>query len=103
MGATPLLNERMHDGSRQFAALPQSRPPLRVLIHVLALPGALPTAYVPSVVESWIDFRYKGHKFSVNNQFGEFWFFVQDATCPESVLARVAAHFAKLLNPSGES
>ena len=49
------------------------------------------------MVESWIDFRYKGHRFSINNQFGDFWFFVQDPACPEALLSKVASHFAKLL------
>ena len=96
----PLLNERMHDGSRHFALLPESRSSLRVLFHTFVLPGAFPTAYVPSLTESWIDFRYKGHKFSINNQFGDFWFFVRDPSCPDTTLARVANHFQKLLRVS---
>jgi hypothetical protein len=97
MNAPPLLDERMNDGSRHFALLPQSKSPIRLLLHVLALPGALPTAYAPSLDESWFDFRYRGHKFSVNNQFGDFWFFVQDPSCPEPILIKVANHFARLL------
>lgn len=87
----------MHDKSRHFVLLPQSTAPLRLLFHVFALLGAFPTAYVPSVTESWIDFRFRGHRFSINNQYGEFWFFVQDPTCPDEIVEKVAAHFAKLL------
>jgi hypothetical protein len=91
----------MHDGSRNFVLLPQSRSPLRLLFHVFTLPGAVPTNYVPSMIAgSWIDFRYKGQKFSINNQYGDFWFFVRDPSCPESVLTAVAAHFSKILSCS---
>lgn len=93
-----LIDERMHDKSRHFVALPQSVAPLRLLFRVFSLFGAIPTAYVPSITESWIDFRFRGHRFSINNQYGDFWFFVQDPSCPEEVLAKVASHFAKLLN-----
>jgi len=93
-----LIDDRMHDGSRNFALLPQSRSPLRLLFRVLALPGAVPTAYLPSLIAgSWVDFRYKGHKFSINNQYGDFWFFVRDPGCPESILAVVVEHFEKVL------
>jgi len=100
MGGVNLLDERMHDGSRHFALLPQTRAPLRLVFRVLTLPGAWPTAYVPSLAAgSWIDFRYKGHQFSINNQYGDFWFFVHDPVCPPPVLARVVSHFATLLQP----
>lgn len=86
MDQLTLLNDRMHDGSRNFILLPETVSPFRVLLHVFVLFGAFPTAYVPSLAESWIDFRYKGHKLGINNQYGDFWFFVQDPNCPEEVL-----------------
>jgi len=97
MATVQLLNDRMKDGSRNFILLPQTVPPFRLIPHILTLWGAFPTAYVPSLAESWINFRYRGHKFSVNNQFGDFWFFVEDPSCPAEILERVANHFAKLL------
>lgn len=92
-----LLDERMRDGSRHFAALPESRGGFRLLLHVLALPGAWPRAYVPSLTETWIDFSYRAHRFSMHNPLGEWWFFVSEAACPESVLHIVHDHFARLL------
>lgn len=93
-----LIDERMHDGSRNFALLPQSHSPLRLLFHVFLLRGAVPTAYLPSLIAgSWIDFRWRGHKFSINDQYGDYWFFVKDPTCPDATLAVVAEHFEKLL------
>jgi hypothetical protein len=100
MNKVNLIDERMHDGSRHFVYLPETATPIRLLFHVFSLFGAYPTAYVPSIFESWIDFRYRGQKFSINNQYGDFWFFVQNPECPEEILNRVAAHFAKLLSPS---
>jgi hypothetical protein len=93
-----LIDQRMHDGSRHFVFLPESKSSGRLLLHLAGLFGALPTAYVPSMLESWIDFRYKGHKFSINTQMGDYWFFVQDPNCPEEILLKVASHFHKLLN-----
>lgn len=93
-----LLDDRMHDGSRNFALLPQSRSSLRVMLHVMSLRAALPTAYLPSAIAgTWIDFRYKGHRFSINSQYGDYWFFVKDASCPEPILGTVVAHFELLL------
>jgi len=88
----------MHDGSINFLLLPTgSTSPIRLAFRVLSLWGAFPTAYIPSLDEAWIDFRYKGNKFSINNQYGDFWFFVENSSCPDSVLLEVANHFEKLL------
>lgn len=92
-----LIDQRMHDGSRHFVSLPESQPSSRLMTYLDGLIGALPTAYLPSMLESWIDFSYKGHKFSINNQMGEYWFFVRDSNCPEEVLLEVATHFQELL------
>ena len=92
-----LLDDRMKDGSRNFILLPQSVPPLRLIPRILTLWGAFPTAFVPGLDQAWIDFRYRGYKFSINDQFGDFWFFVNDPACPTVVLERVAGHFASLL------
>jgi hypothetical protein len=98
MSFVQLLNKKMSDGSRNFLLLPVgSTPPLSLLFRVFTLWGAFPTAYVPSFSESWIDFRYKGEKFSVNNQSGDYWFFVENSSCKESVLLLVANHFQRVL------
>jgi hypothetical protein len=97
MATVQLLNNRMKDGSRNFILLPQTVPPLRLIPRIVTLWGAFPTAYVPSLAESWIDFRYRRQNFSINNQFGDFWFFVEDASCPTDILERVANHFSKFL------
>ena len=45
----------------------------------------------------WLDFEFRSHKFSVNNQFTDYWFFVEDADCPEKILLEVIDHFSQLL------
>ena len=93
--ALELTDFRTRDGSRHFLSLPQDKSTFRLTLQVFTLLGAYPTAYLPGPDEAWIDFAYRGWKFSVHNYRGEFWFFVSDPACPESLLARVASHFAK--------
>ena len=94
-----LLNDLMGDGSRNFILLPVGKTPsLHMLLRVLSLWGAVPTAYIPTFAESWIDFRYQGHQFSINDQYGDYWFFVRDPQCPDVILEKVVRHFAKLLD-----
>lgn len=96
---------RMADGSRQFGALPEhydvDAPEWhRLRAHVAALDGATPGGLVTDdVTEAWIDFTYAGHELSLNNQQGEWWFFVDDPACADAVLARVLDHFEAVLDP----
>jgi hypothetical protein len=93
-----LISETMHDGSRLFVLLPQSKSSLRLLLHIFSLSGAYPTSFTPSLGETWIDFHYQGDRFTINNQFGDYWFFVANPGCPDAKLQKVADHFAKILN-----
>ncbi len=94
----PLLDLRMSDGSRQFAKLPQAIPFQQLRDHLASLPGAHITEFLTDdVTEAWIDFDYAGHRFTVNNQFGDCWFFVQDPACPDSVMRAVVAHAVRRL------
>ena len=45
------------------------------------------------VTETWIDFTFGGHRFTINDQMGNYWFFVEDPSCPDEVLMKVAKHF----------
>lgn len=71
-----LTNELMHDGSRLFFTWPQNCSPLRLLWLIVRLP-ALPTTYLPDLVtgETWIDWRWRGHRFSAHSIYGDFLFF----------------------------
>jgi uncharacterized protein (DUF1778 family) len=94
-----LLDLRMRDGSRQFGELRQTVLWHVVRDHVARLSGATLTAFIcDEVTEAWIDFTYEEHTFSINDQMGEYWFFVDDPQCPDAALHRVMAHFERLLN-----
>jgi hypothetical protein len=94
----PLFNFSMHDGSRHFGDLPQTALWYDVRDHVARLPGALLTGFVTDdVTEAWIDFTYRGCAFSINDQFGDDWFFVDASVCPDDILSDLLSHFTKLL------
>ena len=99
---------RMADGSRHFGALPETYDPVTpqwyaLRDHVAALAGAVLVGFATDdVTEAWIDFEYRGHRFGINDQHGQWWFFVQDPACPDEVLAEVLDHFERLLGASGE-
>ena len=87
MANRPLLNETMSDGSRLFLQLPQTCPPSNLLRQIVRL-GGIPTAFVSNEItgETWIDFCYKGWKFSIHNPYDEYWFFAENSECPEAIL-----------------
>jgi hypothetical protein len=90
----------MHDGSRHFADLPEDCSWGKFRKHVEGLPDATVTDYVTdNVTEMWLDFSFRGHAFTVNNQYGDFWFFVRDAACPDDILTAVIEHCESLLTP----
>ena len=90
-----LLNLTMNDGSRQFLALPESVPGNLLRDHIANLEGTEVTGFLTDyITEVWIHFSFHGQKFSINNQFGEYWFFVEDSKCPDDVLRIVAEHCA---------
>ena len=98
-----VFDQRMNDGSRHFASLPEDYDPHtpqwdRIREHVAKLEGATLTSFVTDrVTEAWIDFTFHEHAFSMNNQQAQWWFFVEDPTCPDTLLERVLDHFAGLL------
>lgn len=98
----PLIDLRMHDGSRHFGGFRErglAEPDWFLLRDAIArLPGAVETGFVTDhVTEAWLDFTCGGHAFSLNNQHGEWWCFVQDPAAPDELLRRVLRHFAAVL------
>lgn len=93
------LDYRMHDGSRQFAEIPEDLESWEELRdHFKALEGATITRYfTDNVTEVWIDFDLKGHKFTINNQFGDYWFMVADPLCDDEILEAVVSHAHKFI------
>lgn len=100
-----VFDVRMNDGSRHFGSLPEWYDPHspewhRLRDHVALLPGAVLTDFLTDdVMEAWIAWTWRGHALSMNNQHGQWWFFVADPLCPEAVLAEVLDHFETLLEP----
>ena len=95
-----LTNFSMHDGSRHFVSLPEVCSFESLRRHVANLAGATMTNYLSDeVTEGWLDFSFRGHAFTINNQYVEFWFFVSDPACPDNILAAVVEHFESLLSP----
>ena len=91
--AKELLNVVMNDGSRRFGELPQTVLWYGLRDHIERLDGAEVTNFITdNVTEAWIDFSYRGYRFSVNDQFGDYWFFVDDPKCPDKVLEAVLSH-----------
>jgi hypothetical protein len=89
-----------NDGSRNFVDLPETVDWWQLRDHLKKLPGVTITGFVTDgITEAWIDFSYRGHKFSVNNQYGDYWFFVADPECLDEILLPVAHHAASLLGP----
>lgn len=103
MARVRIYDLRMNDGSRHFACLPETYAVARpqwedIRDHVAVLEGAVLTGYATDqVTEAWIDFTFRGYAFSMNNQNGEWWFFVQDPACGEEILDGVLVHFEALL------
>jgi hypothetical protein len=48
-------------------------------------------------IEMWIEFIYSENRFFVNNHFGDYQFYVEDAKCPDYILLEIADHFRQLL------
>ena len=93
-----LLQIKMNDGSRHFVDLPEVVFFDDLYDHTEKLHGAEITEFITDgVVEMWLDFKFRGHKFSVNNQFGDYWFFVENPECSDKILFEVITHFRKLL------
>jgi hypothetical protein len=93
-----LFNIEMGDGSRHFGDLPQTVIWYDLRDHIVKLDGATVTGFITDeVTEAWIDFDYRGHQFSVNDQYGDYWFFVQDPQCPDEILEQVLCHCSLLL------
>lgn len=94
-----IFNVIMNDGSRHFGALPQTVIWYDLRDHIAALDGAEITGFMTDhITEAWIDFSFKGWQFSVNDQNGEYWFFVDDPACPDELLEAVLDHCGVLLD-----
>lgn len=89
----------MKDGSRNFADLPEVVFFDELRSHGRKLTGAMEAGFITDwVTEVWLDFEYYGYRFSINNQMGDYWFNVEDPSCPDDILVEVVRHF-ETINP----
>jgi hypothetical protein len=101
-----LFDVRMNDGSRHFGELPETydveKPQWhRLKAHVEQLPGAKLLSFVTDdVTEAWIVFSFAEHEFSLNNQQGQWWAFVQNVACPDELLLRMLDYLESELDPN---
>ena len=90
----------MHDGSRHFVSIPEVCSFDEFHRHIESLSCTEITGYTTdNISEMWLDFTFRGHSFSVNNQFGDFWFFVTDSECPDVILKNLIEHCESLFVP----
>jgi len=88
-----LLNNAMSDGSRHFFSMPEGYPWEPFRDYLAKLPDIFITDFsTDNITEVWINFSYERHSFTINNQFGEYWFFVSDRNCPDFVLQKIAEY-----------
>lgn len=97
-----MLNEKtknlMRDGARHFVDMPEVIFFDDLYEHAEKLAGAAINEFeTDGVVEMWLAFEFRGHEFFINNQLGDYRFFVKDPDCPEEILLEIADHFRKLL------
>ena len=94
-----LREKVMNDGWRHFVDFPVEAAFFDDFAdHVEELDGAEITEFLTDgIVEMWLEFEFRGHNFTVNNQLFDYMFFVEDATCPDEILLEIIEHFRKLL------
>ena len=89
-----LFDQRMHDGSRFFADAPFQFASL-VKQRLQSIHGAAMTDCIDTPLETWIDFNFRGHSFTMHSQWqNDYWLFVKDPGCPDDVLEEVARMLA---------
>jgi len=91
------FNMTMNDDSRHFYAYPIIISWDDLLDHLEKLDDLEITGIVSDeVTETWVDFTYNTYEFSINDQYGNFWFFSENQNCPEKVLREIVTHCGKL-------
>lgn len=93
-----LLEKKLKSGARHFVDMPEVVFFDDLYEHAENLPGAEITAFeTDGTLEMWLEFEFRGQRFSIGNRFGDYWFLVDDSQCPEEILLLIVAHFRRLL------
>ena len=94
-----LLENKLNDGSRHFVDMPEVVFFDDFYDHTEELDDARITEFITDgVIGMWLDFEFRGHEFSITNQFGDYWFFVRDTKCPDKILFEIIEHYRQLLD-----
>lgn len=92
-----IIDQRTEDGSRRFLCLPKTTDWEGLRGHLAQLPGLRVANYLAGGFAPMLDFFYWGHRFSIQEQSGEFWFTVLDPMCSDLTLYQIAIHVEGLL------
>lgn len=93
-----LLKIRLEIGWRHFVDLPEVVFFDDFYDHVEGLDDAQITEFdLDGTIEMSLEFEFRGHKFFIGNQFGDYWFLVEDASCPDEILIEIIEHFRPLV------
>ncbi len=91
-----LFDERTRDGSRHFASLPQGASWGSLCDWILLLPNAEIVNFTTGAqAQAWLDFHFRGHRFSIVARDGQLHFYVRDPQCPDLILYQIGCHFEK--------
>ena len=96
--AAPLMNTIMRDGSRHFLTLRETARPADIRARLESIPGVRVCQLSSIGFDLWVSFQCMGWRFSINNPFGELWFFANDPTCPEDILRCLARRISAALS-----
>lgn len=92
-----LLKSKIEAGARHFADMPEVAYFDEMYDHAENLKGAEINDFaMDGVIEMWLEFDFRGQRFFIGNQFGDYWFLVENAECPDEILLEVTDHFREL-------
>lgn len=88
-----LIDERTPDGSRHFAVIDQNAGLRAMRNRVLQLKNAKVVNFIDEgIAKPWFDFTFRGHRFLIHCENGEYLLYVQDPQCPDLILFEVGQH-----------
>lgn len=97
MTDAPITNFLTNGGSRHFLSLPETIYPEDLVKRINSHTDLRVTNFIYSVPESWIDFEFRARQFTINTQFGEYWFFVSDPECPIDILTDLRERVIRIM------
>ena len=93
-----LNKEEKLENARHFVDLPEVIAFDDLLDHLEELEGVeISDIELDGIIEMWLEFKFRKHKFFVHNELGDYMFFVKDEECPDKILLKIINHFRLLL------